>query len=279
MSGPTSTKTPSEMEPAAAGGILSEAPHASSRRIERLLARSALYRASAFFFRHPGLSKNVPDVRENAVIWRKAARTLPFAGKSGLQKSVDRLLAQFQKARVEKWAEDYERCFGHTANSAVPAYELEYGEEHSHRQPQQLADITAFYAAFGLELSERARERADHISVECEFVHYLLYKEALALESGLTEKAEVCRDASGRFLAEHLGFWLPSFAKRLSKHSNGLMKLVADFAYEFVVLDCRVLGVAAGSESLPIRLMRTSGDNGCVSCVSGPDRGLSGGKQ
>ena len=237
MSVPTNTKTPSD--------------------VEILYARSILYQMLAFFFRHPAQIKDIAMVKSNALIWQDAIRCVS---------ANDKLIQEFKKSDLAEWICEYERCFGHTVNTAAPAYELEYGEEHSHREPQTLADITAFYNAFGLKIAQNAHERADHVSVECEFMHYLLYKEAFAIEEGTEEQVLVTREASKNFLTHHLGYWLPSFARRLSKISEGIMQEAALFALEFVTEDFRRLGIQAGSSDLPIRTIQEKEETGCVSC-------------
>lgn len=78
-----------------------------------------------------------------------------------------------------------------------------------------LADVMAFYRAFGLELSPELAEKADHIGVEVEFVGSLLLWLARAVESGNEEGAEVTRHALESFLRDHLCEWLPLFTERL----------------------------------------------------------------
>ena len=154
-----------------------------------------------------------------------------------------------------------------TVRGPVPDYELEYGDENSHRQPQVLGDIAAFYRAFGLEPNRKVHERVDHISVECEFMHFLLYKEAYALQfDNSQEKAETCHRASCRFLEEHLGCWVPSFALRLAKHAKeGLMKYLADFTKMFVVGDCQQIGITTDFKELSLRLPKEE-EPGCMGC-------------
>ncbi len=279
MSDPTNTKTPSEMKPAAAGEILSEAPQAPSRRIKRLLARSIFYQMLSFFFRYPEAARDLSSVKENGFIWRDAAKELSLIdGDNKLGAVLDDLLGAFQSLDIHAWRMDYEKNLGHTANSVTPAYELEYGEAHSRREPQELADITGFYNAFGLKVSNKLSERGDHVSVECEFMHYLIYKEVVALEEGAEDKAEICREAGQRFLSDHLARWFPAFARRLSKNSKDFMKKVAVFAFEFMERDCHILEIELGPPGLPIRAVKENEDSGCVSCAFGPNRDLSGGR-
>lgn len=82
----------------------------------------------------------------------------------------------------------------------------------------QMADIAGFYRAFGFEVSG---ERPDHIVPELEFVALLLVKEGYARMSGEIEGAELCATARGKFVAEHVGAWLPSFAARAREAQGG----------------------------------------------------------
>jgi TorA maturation chaperone TorD len=113
----------------------------------------------------------------------------------------------------------YHRLFGLTAVSfQCPACETEFepNTDQSYRS-HRLADIAGFYSAFGFALSSQAGERLDHISVEAEFLYLLLAKEAAALQAGHGDGAQVCRDARLAFFSEHAGWWLPAFARLLSK--------------------------------------------------------------
>src|SRR5262249_11137265 len=78
----------------------------------------------------------------------------------------------------------YLATFGHAARGRCPLNEIEYGDLKADGlfQPHRLADLAAFYRAFGLEVAEEAGERHDHICLELEFMCVLAAKEAYALE-------------------------------------------------------------------------------------------------
>ena len=79
----------------------------------------------------------------------------------------------------------------------------------------ELADVAGFYRAFGVQVS-RGSERPDHITAELEFMPLLAVKEAIAIqEEGDGEHAEVCREAAGAFLQDHLGRWALRLGERL----------------------------------------------------------------
>ena len=235
--------------------------------VPQLLARSVLYQALALLFRHPSAHPKEALAQDVLGQWREAAGVLSPGETSRLVETLSALINQLEHITPSEWIYDYERAFGHSAHGACPPYELEYGDEHSHRQPQELGDIAAFYEAFGLGLSGRGHERVDHASVECEFMHYLIFKEAYALREGTEEQAIICAAAAWGFLADHPGRWLPAFAHRLAKHTaQGLIKAHADFAFEFIVQDCEMLGLPAGPRDLPIRMMTQREEEGCTSC-------------
>ncbi len=237
--------------------------------IEKLLARGACYRFLSFLLRHPKtVEGHCPwgDLEETV---SEALEVLNFSGKDSLKNNLHEITCELKEKNLTQYTRLYESHFGYTVNSSVPIYELEYGEAHSHREPQELADITAFYQAFGLKLHQKNHERGDHAAVECEFMNFLILKEAYALENDMAEQAEISREAAKHFLSGHLGFWIPSFAMRLARRSGqGMMKHIADFILFFVVEDCKAHGVAPGPNDLPVRVVQEKVEAGCVSCTS-----------
>ena len=136
---------------------------------------------------------------------------------------------------------EHRRAFGLVGSLC---YETELGLPHEYRQSQEMADIAGFYRAFGFTVGGPIRERPDHLAVELEFMHLLALKEACALESGVAEHVEICRDAQGKFLQEHLGQWIGALAQSLSRSaSRGPYCDLARIAAAFVLADAEHLGV------------------------------------
>lgn len=241
-------------------------PSAEAQQIEELLARSAVYHALSVLLRYP-------DARTAKWLVTREHHRLPEVlerlGDDGrLPEQARRLLKALDAATLPDLTRQYERTFGHAVQGAAPPYELEYGEEHSHRQPQELGDIAAFYAAFGLAAATRAHERVDHVGTECEFLHVLLYKQAYAVDIDAHEQAEVCGDASRRFLADHLGRWGPAFALRLRRTAGeGWMRIVGDMLLEWLSQECARVDVPLGSCDLPLRSPKEQGAIGCAACA------------
>jgi len=126
----------------------------------------------------------------------------------------------------EEWATvdaAYRQLFGLTAISAsCPPCEVEYepNEDITYRS-QRLADASGFYRAFGLQVSNRAGERLDHVTMQAEFLYVLLAKEAAALQERNQEAADICREARRKFFEEHVGWWLPAFSRLLTRSVPG----------------------------------------------------------
>jgi len=113
----------------------------------------------------------------------------------------------------------YRHLFGLTAFSRrCPACEIEYepSPDVAYRA-QRLADVAAFYRAFAMQNSPRCAERLDHVTVEAEFLHVLAVKEATAACEQNAEGEAICRKARRSFFFDHVGWWLPAFATRVSQ--------------------------------------------------------------
>ncbi|KAA3611864.1 MAG: hypothetical protein DWQ01_07195 [Planctomycetota bacterium] len=70
--------------------------------------------------------------------------------------------------------------------------------------------VAEFYAEAGLEPGPGPRELPDHIALELEFMYFLAFQEA---EAPPSNHAWFHRQRS--FWLEHLGRWLPEFARKL----------------------------------------------------------------
>jgi DMSO reductase family type II enzyme chaperone len=157
----------------------------------------------------------------------------------------------------EVFHDDYVAAIGHAARGSCPVNEIEYGDLKADPlfQPHRLADLAAFYRAFGMELGASADERHDHLSVELEFMSVLAAQEAsLAYHTPEADARTVCRDAQRQFLREHLGRWTPAFARRLHRAAGDRpLGAVALFTLAFIEYECGLFGVIPGSADLLLR--------------------------
>lgn len=165
-------------------------------------------------------------------------------------------------------ASAHSALFGPNLTPDCPPYETQFRETHIFQQAQMLADIAGFYKAFGLDVSENAHERADHLSVELEFMGTLCLKEWHALASGREGNAEVCRDAQKKFLGDHLGVWAGAFAEGLAGRAAGTPYAgVAGELNAFVRDECARLGAVPSSSAVYHGAPEPDTEEGCGTCV------------
>ncbi|MEW6544925.1 MAG: molecular chaperone TorD family protein [Nitrospirota bacterium] len=139
---------------------------------------------------------------------------------------------------------EHRRVFSNVITLDCPPYETLFGNDHVFGQAHTMGDIAGFYRAFGVELSKDIHERMDHLSVELEFMHFLAYKESYARCHDGTEKTQIVVDAQKKFVKDHIGRWVPLFARMLVKKADsGFFRYMADFASDWIDFEVAYLGV------------------------------------
>ena len=180
------------------------------------------------------------------------------------------LIHTLQPSAWEAFLNAYLAAFGHAARGSCPLNEIEYGDVKADPlfQPHRLADLAAFYRAFGLEVAEDAGERQDHICLELEFLCVLTAKEAYALEHQLdADQLGQCREAQKKFLREHLARWAPAFTRRLAAAThNPTLQALAEFTRVFLESECARFRVSPGSDELALRPVDEAAERMCDTC-------------
>jgi TorA maturation chaperone TorD len=139
---------------------------------------------------------------------------------------------------------EHRRVFSNVITLDCPPYETLFGNDHVFGQSHVMGDIAGFYKAFGVELSRDIHERLDHLSVELEFMHFLAYKESYARCHDGADKTQIVVDAQKKFVKEHIGRWVPLFARMLAKKADsGLFRIVADLSSDWMDFEATYLGV------------------------------------
>jgi DMSO reductase family type II enzyme chaperone len=236
-------------------------------QIDSAVARVFLYQFLARAFEDPAIeswkwltSCETDNAFQNAV---RAPRIHP-------EKSARELAAKLKGGDFERFKIAYVTAFGHAARGDCPLNEIEYGDLKADPlfQPHRLADLAAFYRAFGLEVADKAAERPDHIGMELEFMSVLAARDAYAHEHQLDEEQlQLCREAQKKFLREHLGRWSPAFSRRLARAATDeILAALADFTRDFIAAECERFGLPTGSEDLLLRPVDDAAENLCASC-------------
>jgi DMSO reductase family type II enzyme chaperone len=233
-------------------------------------ARALLYQFLARAFEDPAVETWawLTSADTHAAV-RSTVRTLA-PGAPGVENTAATLVVRLRHGGLESFQAAHVTAFGHAARGDCPLNEIEYGDLHADPlfQPHRLADLAAFYRAFGLEVSDGAAERPDHIGMELEFMSVLAAKEAYAHVHGEADgRCALCRDAQKKFLREHLGRWAPAFARRLARTATDeALVALAEFTRAFIAAECACFGLPAGSEDLLLRPVDEAAESMCASC-------------
>ncbi|MEE8409354.1 MAG: molecular chaperone TorD family protein [Myxococcota bacterium] len=223
--------------------------------IDNALCRSSVYAALSLAFGPPD-AEVVERLasREGGQHLRDALDAL------GLDLSVIAFEPPYPEADLPALSERNVQLFGHTAHGLVVPYETEYGKDIAFLQPQELADIGGFLAAFGLGLDAELHQRIDHVQCECELMAVLARKEAYALEADDVAMLEETRKAQRLFLRDHLGRFGLAFGTSLSRaDSAGFYGAIGRVVARLVEYDCARVGITAGSEELGLRVVLDDG--------------------
>lgn len=240
------------------------------------LARSVIYELLSLAFLYPEPATN-QVLRESAPRLARLASELDWPRRARV---LERLAHATSHLDAERLRCDHTAVFGHTVSPDCPPYGADYGQAHIFQLAQAMADIVAFYRAFGVQPNPALKDRPDHVSVELEFMHVLAMKEAYALAHGHGEdRVRQCREAQEAFLARHLAPWIKTFAARLVKKApdGSIYRHVGDLLDAHVTAELEAFRL----HSAPVLPMAVAagGDSGpdCDACLSGAGAPAEGG--
>lgn len=220
-------------------------PDAGDRTVALALARSRVYRTLAAAFRWPADDAEPLDGLAAAAATAATGLVPPEVGDA-----LATLGAACAGLAVGRRREDLAAAFGHVVDPACPLYEAA-ADADPFRPPHLLADLVAFYRAWGLELVPEARERADHLAIELEFMQYLAFREAYAATHHGRREAAAVQRAERLFLERHLARWAPAVGRALTTRARGWLAeagrlLERVLAWEAVTGDPSPAGALAG---------------------------------
>jgi DMSO reductase family type II enzyme chaperone len=214
---------------------------------EVALARGQIYRLLSTALAYPG------EKLQTALLDGSLVSQLNESAEKLPNYQIKRKYIQSLAASIKKHGDnvfsaiisEYLDLFGPDHKPKCPPYELVYFS----RGPlfmnmAVLADIAGFYRAFGLEMADGSKDRADHISIELEFMHFLAVKEAYTLRNGQHNNLGICRDAQRKFLYDHLGRWTGVFHNQVKRNTkSGFYYEMTKLLNNFVAADSKILGI------------------------------------
>ncbi|OZV11193.1 hypothetical protein CIW83_15915 [Tissierella sp. P1] len=152
--------------------------------------------------------------------------------------------------------EYYDRFFVPTSKLFVPPHEsairnkdikngkISYGKLDS----QETFHVKACYEIVDFKIDQlnafkplKDNHYPDHIAFELAFLVYLANSELLALENGMSEKANKWRKLQKDFLVEHLSKWIEAYAILSKERGEGLYSYLTNISAKWIALDLEYL--------------------------------------
>ena len=113
---------------------------------------------------------------------------------------------------------DYSMLFVGPFKLLAPPYESVYSETGGQVVGGSTVKIRNVYLDEGIDVT--IKEVPDHISIELEFMYYLISKEIIAFGDGADDKLQDNRNMQRYFLSEFLCSWISRFCKAVSENSH-----------------------------------------------------------
>lgn len=234
-------------------------------KVRVALYRSAVYEALALGFAYPE-----PVVRERLIVLLEDMLDFEVDVDAEMQERIRSLLTALEATDVVDQAIEHNRIFDQSAQCSP--FETEY-EADPFAKARQLADISGFYNAFGMEAARERPTMHDYIGSELEFMSVLTRSEAYATARRWTRRREVTIDAERSFLRDHLGRWertlCADLERALSTDDDATAHFyvtLASFCERFVEGELKMFHVK------PLRLkQRMVGEREPMNCPLAPD--------
>jgi DMSO reductase family type II enzyme chaperone len=115
---------------------------------------------------------------------------------------------------------DYSALFIGPFKLLAPPYGSVYMEEGRTLMGDSTVDAVKTYLKAGVEMDDQHKDMPDHISVELEFMYYLITREIEAEAGQDTEGVERYRKAQKDFLSRHIGAWVFKFAEDMKNNAK-----------------------------------------------------------
>jgi TorA maturation chaperone TorD len=125
---------------------------------------------------------------------------------------------------------DFSRLFLGPYKLLSPPYGSLYLEKNGQIMGESTMDVLKIYQKNGLQIE--GNHIPDHISVELEFIYFLITKE---IESDGDKDVNTFRDKQKIFIKQHLALWVFSFTKSLNENAKTeFYKNLAHFTRDFI---------------------------------------------
>jgi TorA maturation chaperone TorD len=129
----------------------------------------------------------------------------------------------------ESLAIEYAKLFVGPYELKAPPYGSIYLDQGRRVMGDSTLEVGKMFEGAGLSMDEHFKDLPDHISVELEFMYYLIHREVEALEKSEMERALSFKETQETFLNRFLRPWVPPFCKKIKENTeNEFYNALAD---------------------------------------------------
>ncbi|MCL4477127.1 MAG: molecular chaperone TorD family protein [Nitrospirae bacterium] len=148
---------------------------------------------------------------------------------------VSEMEKSFSKYSEEELTVDYARLFVGPNELLAPPYGSVYLDGDRKVMGDSTMEVMKMYEEQGLAMDREFRNLPDHITVELEFMYYLIFKEIEALEKSDIASALNFINIQEVFLDRFLKRWIRPFCDKVKEGTDsGFYKALADCAAAFI---------------------------------------------
>jgi TorA maturation chaperone TorD len=115
---------------------------------------------------------------------------------------------------------EFTRLFVGPYSLPAPPYGSVYIDHERKVMGDSTMDAKNRYQSFGLDISNNIKEVPDHITVELEFMFFLIFKEIESIQSDASDKTQEILLHQKAFLNDHLNRWVPDFTDCVIEHAG-----------------------------------------------------------
>lgn len=134
---------------------------------------------------------------------------------------IEKMRSEFQNQnRMDRLKIDFTRLFIGPYRVLAPPYGSEYLEEMRKIMGDSTVDALEKYHAAGMVPSDDFKDTPDHISMELEFMYFLIYKETEGLVSETATVILEYLNKQKEFVDLHIGHWVEPFAQNIKNHAQ-----------------------------------------------------------
>ncbi|MHC4242207.1 MAG: TorD/DmsD family molecular chaperone [Planctomycetota bacterium] len=149
-----------------------------------------------------------------------------------------KIVDQMQKAVKQNTAQDllveYTKLFIGPFKTLVPPYSSLYFGNDTLMNDETVWVINC-YRKSGLEFNEKIKDVPDHVTIETEFMYYLIHNEIKELDAGNRDKSFSFWENQQEFFEKHYKKWVPEFcAKVATETNNEYFKVLTECLNKFI---------------------------------------------